>query len=117
MKKLLTYNESIKKFLIPKTDDQIRKAVYDLPEYKRYAYVNKYNLQNKFSEDEMIEFESVSPYVSEQGRWFNVEFDNNIYSVLIQDNDPSSITVLDENFKQIDYELWDDFEQYIEPYL
>ena len=48
------------------------------------------------------------------GKWFFVMKDGKVYNVLIQGTDLGSIIVMDDSFKKIPYDEWNEFEKIIE---
>lgn len=115
--KIKKFNESIKDHLKGKPKEDVRKALDKIPDWKKYLYIQRYDMEDSFTDEELEKYESMSPSVYDIGRWFNVEMGGVSYNVLIQHDDISSIMVKDSDFNDIPYDQWDDFEEIMRDYI
>jgi len=119
--------EGIRDKMTPKSKEELKIEVDKMPNDMKFHYIEKYDLEDLYTEKELEQFENDAPKVKELGRWFRVTKGDDDYDVLIQGSELGSIIVLEadgffkfENrdyMRLVSYDDWDEFEEIIENYV
>jgi hypothetical protein len=117
-------NEGVRDKMTPKSKEELKIEVDKLPDDRKLHHIEKYDLEDLYTEEEMEQFENDAPKVKEIGRWFRVTKGDDDYDVLIQGKELGSIIVLEADgltninnrdyMRLVPYEDWDEFEEIIE---
>ena len=120
-------NEGIRDKMTPKSKEELKIEVDKLPNDRKLHHIEKYDLEDLYTEKEIEKFENDAPTVKELGRWFRITKKDGAYDVLIQGKELGSIIVLEtdgltnindrEYMRLVPYADWDEFEEIIENHL
>ena len=111
MKKLKTYNESVKDFLKSKVSkEDVIKRIMEEPSFARWDYIMDNNLEDLFTEIELEQFEKDIIYVDySDNQLFYAEFSNKRYYIVYTNDDHPYIfdddwnKVKDDEYETIKY--------------
>lgn len=101
MKKLKTYNESVKDFLKSKVSkEDVIKRVMEEPSFARWDYIMDNNLEDLFTDIELEQFEKDIIYVDySDNKLFYAEFSNKRYYIVYTNDDHPYI--FDEDWNKV----------------
>jgi len=117
-------NESVRDKMTPKSKEDLKIEVDKLPAYKKNHFIEKYDLEDLYTEEELKKFRKEAPKAKKIGSWYRVEKEGENYDVLIQGKALDTIIVLEADgifnidkrdyMKIVSYDEWDDFEEIME---
>lgn len=116
MKKLKTYNESVKDFLKSKVSkEEVIKRVMDEPSFARWDYIMDNQLEDLFTEEELEKYEKELIYVYDSN--FNVMYaDKNgkLYYAVIVDEKDNTMYIFDDDWNKITGDDYDTIKYVVE---
>jgi len=116
MKKLKTYNESVKDYLKSKiSKEEVIQRIMDEPSFARMDYILDNGLDDLFTQEEIHQFEKQSIFVDySESKILFAETNDKIYYIITNDGNDDNPYIFDDDWNKLSGEMYDNIKWAVE---